>query len=194
MTVIGDITTSLDGFVTGPNAGVSNGLGDDGEALHAWVFSGHPVDRACLEAGRDVGAVVMGRRLFDVVDAPDGWQDGMGFGADVDARPPHVVVTTTAPEHPRLAATHDLRFVAGVRAAVATAREAAGDRDVVVMGGGRTVGSCLEAGLLDRLVLHVSPLVLGAGTPLFDGVGRHDLVQREVTVSPHATHVVYDVP
>ena len=119
MAVIADITTSLDGFVTGPRPGPDNGLGDGGEALHARVLSGEPADRACLESARQVGAVVMGRGLFDVVDGPHGWDDGMGFGADVDARPPYVVVTSSRPDMVRLAGSHDFRFVLDGPAAVA---------------------------------------------------------------------------
>ena len=61
---------------------------------------------------------------------------------------------------------------------------AAGDRDVFVMGGGRTIAGCLAAGLLDQLRIHLSPEVLGAGTPLFDAVGRHRLRQVKVETSP----------
>lgn len=92
----------------------------------------------------------------------------------------------------RLAPTHSFSFVADLAAAVAAARETAGGRDVYVMGGGRTVGSCLAAGLLDRLSLHVAPEVLGAGTPLFRG-SEHRLTQRDVVVSEAAVHLTYDV-
>ena len=61
------------------------------------------------------------------------------------------------------------------------------------MGGGALVGSCLRDGLLDELRLHLSPEVLGAGTPLFDGVGRHRLAQQSVEVSPVCTHLTYRV-
>ncbi|MGY1792653.1 dihydrofolate reductase family protein [Geodermatophilus sp. SYSU D00525] len=184
--VIGDITVSLDGFVSGSGDGV--------EALHAWALSSdHPVDRGVLELHAAAsGAVVMGRRTFDEVDR--GWTDGMGYGAAVDARPPFFVVTGTPPREYRLAATHDFTFVtAGPQAAVEQAREAAGDRDVFVMGGGALVGSCLRDGLLDELRLHVAPEVLGAGTPLFAGAGRHRLEQAAVEVSPVCTHVTYRV-
>ena len=80
--VVADITMSLDGFVTGPDAGPQNGLGTGGELLHEWVFAGDSVDEDILrEATEASGAVVMGRRLFDVVDGPDGWNDDMGYGA-----------------------------------------------------------------------------------------------------------------
>ncbi len=192
MAVIGDITMSVDGFVTGPDAGVGAGLGRDAEGLHAWALeSDDPVDRSLLEELTAAsGAVVMGRRTFDVVDAPDGWSDDRGYGADQAGRPPFFVVTSHPPERVRLAHTHDFTFVTeGPGAALERARGAAAERDVYVMGGGTLVGSCLRLGLLDRLQLHVSPEVLGAGTPLFADQDRRRLRQREVRVSPFAIHV-----
>src|SRR5918998_2624566 len=183
--VIGDITVSLDGFVTGPGADLEHGLGLDAEGLHAWALdSDDPVDRGLVESlTADSGAVVMGRKTFDTVDGPGGWNEEMGYGADQAARPPFFVVTSSRPAQVRLAGTHDFTFVLdGPAAAVDAARRAAGDRNVYVMGGGALVGGCLAAGLLDQLRLHLSPEVLGAGTPLFAGVGRHRLVQRDVEV------------
>ncbi len=194
--IIGDITMSLDGFVTGPGADLEHGLGRDAEGLHAWALeSEDPVDRGVLERHTAAsGAVVMGRKTFDTVDGPGGWSAERGYGADKDGRPAFFVVTSSAPDHVRLAESHDFTFVLnGVVAAVQQAREAAGERDVFVMGGGRTVAGCLAAGLLDQLRIHLSPEVLGAGTPLFDDVGRHRLRQANVETSPVATHLTYDV-
>ena len=187
---------SLDGFVTGPGADVQHGLGLDAEGLHAWALdSQDPVDRnEIVGITAATGAVVMGRRTFDTVDAPGGWNEDRGYGADQDGRPPFFVVTSTRPAKVRLAESHDFTFVLdGPAAAVRAARKAAGERDVYVMGGGTLVGSCLASGLLDVLQLHLSPEVLGAGTPLFADVGRHRLVQRDVRVSASATHLTYDV-
>ncbi|MGE5291132.1 MAG: dihydrofolate reductase family protein [Micromonosporaceae bacterium] len=104
------------------------------------------------------------------------------------------VVTSTQPDHVRLAESHDFTFVLdGLAAAVEQARATAGDRDVYVMGGGRTVAGCLATGLLDQLRIHLSPEVLGAGTPLFDAVGRRRLHQVQVETSLVATHLTYDV-
>ncbi len=190
--VIGDITISLDGFVTGPGADVQHGLGHDSEGLHAWALdSDDPVDRGVLVRHTAAsGAVIMGRRTFDTVDGA--WSTERGYGADRDGRPPFFVVTSQAPGSYRLAASHDFTFVLdGPAAAVELARAAAGDRDVFVMGGGALIGSCLRDGLLDELRLHLSPEVLGAGTPLFAGVGRHRLTQTSVEVSPVCTHLTY---
>lgn len=190
--VIADITMSVDGFVTGPDAGLDNGLGTGGEPLHRWVFQGHEVDRAALQRSMDdTGAVVMGRRLFDIVDGPQGWNDEMGYGADLAGRPPFFVVTHRAPDAVRLGL--DFTFCGDIASAVDQARAAAGDGNVVVMGGGSVIAQCLQAGLVDELRLHLAPIVLGAGTALFDHVGRHELVQRSVEVSPYATHVSYEV-
>ena len=192
--VIGDITVSLDGYVTGPDPDADHGLGRNAESLHAWALdSDHPVDRGVIERHSAAsGAVVMGRRTFDIVD--QAWTEERGYGADQDARPSFFVVTGRAPASYRLAESHDFTFVTdGPAAAIERARAAAGDRDVFIMGGGALIGSCLRDGLLDELRLHLSPEVLGAGTPLFDGVGRHRLVQTAVEVSPVCTHLTYRV-
>jgi dihydrofolate reductase len=192
--VIGDITMSLDGFVTGPGADIEHGLGLDADGLHAWAIdSDDPVDRAVLAGSTEAsGAVLMGRKLFDTIDGPLGWNDEMGYGADQVGTPAFFVVTSTRPEAVRLSL--DFTFVLdGPAAAVERAYDAAGDRDVVVMGGGSLVAGCLEAGLLDELRIHLSPEILGAGTPLFGDVTRHRLRQRSVEVSPVCTHLVYDV-
>ena len=191
--VVADISMSLDGFVTGPGADVANGLGIGGEPIHAWVMQPDDVDTDVLrEATEMSGAVVMGRRLFDVVDGPDGWNDEMGYGAGLAATPPFFVVTHSPPAQVRLG----LRFTFvtdGVAAAIEQARPAAGDKAVFIMGGGDVIRQALDTGLVDELRIHLSPIVLGAGTPLFAGIGRHELVQRSARVSTNATHLVYEV-
>ncbi len=191
--VVADITISLDGFVTGPGADRQHGLGIGGEPLHTWVMEPDDVDAEVLrEATEMSGAVVMGRRLFDVIDGPDGWSDEMGYGAGLAATPPFVVVTHVPPVKVRLG----LRFAFvtdGVEAAVEHARAGAGDKNVFVMGGGDVIRQCLDAGLVDELRIHLAPIVLGDGTPLFAGSDRHELVQRSVRVSRNATHILYDV-
>lgn len=201
--IVADITMSLDGFVTGPNAGPGNGLGDGGEALHRWVFAGDPEDDRILKEGTErSGAVIMGRSLFDVVDAPDGWRDDLGYGAHEVGRPPFFIVTGTPPVEVRLSGLDWTFVTTGLEAAIeqararaeATSAETGRDVDVVLMGGGALVGSAVSAGLVDTFGLHISPLILGAGTPLFAGAVRRELVQRSVVVTPYATHITYDVP
>ncbi|RDV45461.1 dihydrofolate reductase [Leifsonia sp. ku-ls] len=201
--IVADITMSLDGFVTGPNAGPGNGLGDGGEALHRWVFAGDPEDDRILKDGTErSGAVIMGRSLFDVIDAPDGWSDDLGYGAHEVGRPPFFVVTSTPPAEVRLSGLDWTFVTTGLADAIDQAREKAEaasaasgrDVDVVLMGGGALIGSAVSAGLVDVFSLHVSPLILGGGTPLFEGAARRELVQRSVVVTPYATHITYEVP
>jgi dihydrofolate reductase len=190
--VVADISVSLDGFVTGPDAGPDNGLGTGGEPLHTWVLeSDDPLDAEILATSTErSGAVVMGRNLFDVIDAPSGWSDDMGYGAQHAARPPFFVVTHKPPTDVRLGL--DFRFVPDVPTAIEQAKAVAGDKDVFVMGG-EIIRQSVDAGLVDELVLHLSPVVLGAGTPLFVHAARRELVQREVRPSRTAVHLTYDV-
>ncbi len=192
--VIADISMSLDGFITGPDPDLEHGLGRDAETLHTWaVDSDAEVDTEVLrEATETSGAVVMGRRLFDIIDGPGGWNDEMGYGAREVGTPPFFVVTHSAPEHVRLG----LRFTfvtEGVEVAIQQAVAAAGNKDVVVMGGGDVIRQCLDLGLVDELGIHLAPIILGAGTPLFAGNVRRELVQHSVRVSPVATHLVYRI-
>ncbi|WP_421742676.1 dihydrofolate reductase family protein [Cellulomonas sp.] len=196
MAVILDITISLDGFVTGPNAGPDNGLGDDGLPLHEWAIGARtPEDVEVLTTlTAATGAVVMGRRTFDVVDAPDGWNDERHYGADQgDEPPPCFVVTHHAPDHVRL--TDRMTIVTtGLRDALDQAAAAAGDKDVFIMGGGELGGSALREGVVDRLHLHVAPLLLGDGTPLFPGTRLSLRLDESATVvTPNAAHLFYDV-
>jgi dihydrofolate reductase len=153
------------------------------------VFSDHEVDREVLrETTEAPGAVVMGRRLFDVADGPHGWSDEMGYGAEHAARPPFLVVTHSAPAKVRL--DLDVTFVTdGLASAIDQARAAAGDKDVIVMGGGDVIRQCVDTGLADELIIHLAPIVLGAGTPLLVDCQRRQLVQRDVRTSPSATHL-----
>jgi dihydrofolate reductase len=189
--VVADISVSLDGFVTGPDPGVGRGLGRGGAGLHTWALEPDAIDKAVLEETvAATGVVLMGRRLFDIVDAPDGWNDEMGYGAGLAAEPPVLVVTRNPPEKVRLA--DRMTFVVdGIASAVAKGIAIADDRDVVIMGGGETVRRAIEAGVVDELRLHLSPVILGSGTPLFtDGTPR-SLRQIHVRSSGHATHLTY---
>jgi dihydrofolate reductase len=191
--VVGDISVSLDGFVTGPDPDLALGLGRGGDALHTWAFDGDAVDAEVLADAVDAtGVVIMGRRLFDIVDGPHGWTAEVGYGGRHATTPPVLVVTRRPPDTVRL----EDRFtfvVDGLRSAVAKGIALSDDRDVVVMGGAEVLRGCLDQGLLDELRLHLAPVVLGAGTPLWrDNVPRQ-LRQVHVRVSGHATHLSYRV-
>jgi dihydrofolate reductase len=182
--VVADISMSLDGYVNGPNP-------VDMEQLHAWVFDGSEVDDAVLRENVEAtGAVVMGRRLFDIVDGPDGWSEDVGYGGRIKATPPVFVVTHQEPQKVRL--KRQMRFVTdGIGAAITLARKAAGQRDVAVMGGADVISQSLAARLVDELRIHLAPIIIGAGTPLFKGGTSVPLTQSSVRVSQRATHLTY---
>ena len=83
-------------------------------------------------------------------------------------------------------------FVDSLAASIEQARAAAGDRDVVIMGGGDVIGQALEAGLIDELSLHIAPIILGGGTPMFKAGTRRHYRQGEVRPSSNAIHVTYE--
>jgi dihydrofolate reductase len=185
--VIADITMSLDGYVTGPSGDV--------DELHAWVTDQDPVDTEILErATAETGAVVMGRRLFDIVDGPNGWTKDMGYGAQQAGTPPFFVVTHSAPQHVRLQGELGMRFtfVDDLTTAVERARTAATDGHVVIMGGGDIIGQTIEQGLVDELHLHLAPILLGGGTPLFRAGTHQRYRQRDVRPSSNAVHLAYE--
>jgi dihydrofolate reductase len=193
--VIADITMSLDGFVTGEGADEAHGLGDAPE-LHAWATNQDAVDTEVLEgATAQSGAVVMGRRLFAVVDGPDGWDEQMGYGADQVGTPPFFVVTHRPPEgEVRLerALGMQVTFCGDLVTAIDQARSAVTEGDVVIMGGGDVIGQALEQDLVDELRLHLAPMVLGGGTPLFRPGTRQHYRQAEARPSRNAVHLVYE--
>jgi dihydrofolate reductase len=114
----------------------------------------------------------------------------MGYGAGEVGKPPFFVVTHHPPESVRL--DLDFTFVTdGVASAVEQARTAAGDRHVVLMGGGDVIRQAVEAGIVDELRIHLSPLLLGDGTPLFGPGFRRQFEITDVRPSSNATHITY---
>ncbi|MEV5962112.1 dihydrofolate reductase family protein [Kribbella sp. NPDC051952] len=189
--VLLDITMSLDGFVTGPGADLAHGLGVGGEPLHDWIAGEQTEDdqEALRRTYDGIGAVVMGRRTFDVIDGPIGWPD-----TDDDARPPIFVVTSHRPSRVRLEGWFEF-VTEGIHDALKRAQDGAGERDIMIMGGGHLCRQYLYAGLVDEVRIHVAPIVLGDGTPLFERttIAPIRLVQREAVHTPNATHLTYDV-
>ncbi|WP_217711135.1 dihydrofolate reductase family protein [Actinomadura sp. NAK00032] len=150
------MSMSVDGFIAGPNVAPGNGLGDDGHRLHEW-FAGHmaDVDREVMDEVLATGAVVVGRRTFELAG---------GWGGDHHDGVPIFVLSRRrpAPEPRWPGVTH----VSDVTAAMTMARDAAGDRDVLVHGA-RTARLALAAGVLDELQIHLVPVLIGQGEPLF---------------------------
>jgi dihydrofolate reductase len=191
--VVADISMSLDGFVTGPDPGPDQGLGRGGEGLHTWALQPDKIDAEVLDETVDAtGVVIMGRRLFDIIDGPLGWNDEMGYGADRAAQPPLLVVTRMPPAEVRLA-DRTTFVVDGIGSAVSKGVSMSDDRDVVIMGGAETIRRALEAGVVDELRLHLSPVILGGGTPLFTDNSPRSLRQLHARPSSHATHLTYRI-
>jgi len=191
--VVADISMSLDGFVTGPDPGPDQGLGRGGEGLHTWALQPDKIDAEVLDETVDAtGVVIMGRRLFDIIDGPLGWNDEMGYGADRAAQPPLLVVTRMPPAEVRLA-DRTTFVVDGIGSAVSKGVSMSDDRDVVIMGGAETIRRALEAGVVDELRLHLSPVILGGGTPLFTDNSPRSVRQIHARSSAHATHLTYRI-
>jgi dihydrofolate reductase len=184
--VVLDISMSLDGFITGPNEGVGNPLGDDHGALHEWMFeAGTESDHEVLdELYAASGAVLMGRRMFDVGVEP--WGDPPPFGMPV-------FVITHEPREPMpMQGGTTYTFVSsGIEDALVRARAAAGDKDVAIFGGAGVFQEYMQAGLVDELQIHLVPMLLGAGVHLF-GQPRAEQIRLEKTRAidtPRATHL-----
>jgi dihydrofolate reductase len=199
--IVADISMSLDGFVTGPDVGPDNGLGTGGEALHRWAFSDDPRERDLIARGTGrSGAVLLGRRLFDQVDGPGGWDDEVGYGAREVGEPSFVVITSAPPAEVRRDDLDWTFVTTGLADAIEVGRdrcratsEAVGrELDVVLMGGGRLIGSAIAAGLVETLQLHVAPVLLGGGTALFPAGVPAEFTQGTVVATPNAVHLTYD--
>jgi dihydrofolate reductase len=209
--VVVDITTSLDGFVAGPNPSLEEPLGRDGERLHEWATETKAWrERHGVEGGEEsedsdlvaegvsaAGAFVMGRRMFSGGSGP--WADdpmSMGWwGDEPPFHAPVFVLTHHAREPEEMQGGTTFHFVIdGVEAAVEQARAAAQDSDVAISGGAEAIQQALAAGLVDELHLHVAPLLLGGGTRLFgEGAAVVSLRPTRVQSSPRATHLSFDV-
>jgi len=180
-----DISMSLDGFITGPDEHAA-GLGRGGEPLHDW-FTQDPAAHQLLDEAlfATAGAVVTSRKIYDGMD---GWGES-GF-----YRMP-VFVLTHRPHEPVVKGETTFSFVTdGIESAIAQARAAAGAKKVHIMGGATIVQQALEASLVDSLHLHVAPLVLGAGTRLFDNLSEPIRLERtEIVESQFATHLRFRI-
>lgn len=198
--VTADISTTIDGFGAGPGQSLERPFGDfDQGPLHAWMFDHREENAAEVDAIVDAGAFVMGRNMFDpgrgAFDLSwRGW-----WGEDPPYHAPVFVLTHHERDPLPMDGGTTFHFVTdGLEAALDRAREAAGERSVAIAGGATTINQALAAGLLDELRWHVVPVVSGlsaadghAGSRLFDGVPRTDLVPVGVRHTPYVDHVTY---
>ena len=202
------ITASLDGFAAGPNQSLETPLGEGGERLHEWALATdawraqhgreggeHNADAEVIEeVTRNVGAYIMGRKMFG--GGPGPWEDSWRgwWGEDPPFHVPVFVLTHHAREPLAMEGGTTFTFVTdGIESALEQARAAAGERDVMIAGGASAVQQYLAAGLLDELYLHIAPMILGDGERLLDGVGDPKLEIAGVVDGPGATHVKYRV-
>jgi dihydrofolate reductase len=191
------MSMSLDGFIAGPNEGPGNGLGDGGHRLHEWLMSpGGDVDREgmrrlggvngkIVDEFMSTGAVVAGRGTFE----PAG-----GWGGDHHDGVPIFIV---ARDEPRIDIGQWplVTYLNDVRSAMARAKEAAGDRNVLVHGAGITQ-LALAAGVLDELELHVIPVLFGQGRRLFENLAPEQIELERTRIlegEGGVTHMRYRV-
>lgn len=197
--VICEQTITIDGCAAGLNQSEDRPFGDDGgdgcgTRLHAWMFDRPEENREELEQLGAAGAFIMGRNMFGSVR---GEWDGRWKGWWGDDPPFHAPVYVLT-HHPRQPQPMDggttFHFITdGIASALAQARDAAGDEDVLIQGGATTVNEYLGAGLVDELRLHIVPYTMGAGVRIFDGVPSLDLEQTRSRASSLVTHMTYRV-
>ncbi len=189
------MSMSLDGFIAGPNERLDNGLGDGGHRLHEWALKGAGEDREeladlpgangqVIDEFMATGAVVAGRGTFE----PAG-----GWGGDHHGGVPIFLLTRHKPG----SETEQwplVRHVSDVSTAMAEAKRAAGERNVLVHGAG-TAQLALAAGVLDELEIHLIPVLLGQGRRLFDHLAAEhiELERTRVLEGDGVTHLHYRV-
>ena len=185
---------SVDGYITGRDPGAGRGLGD-GTMLFDWysggdtpsqVFDGFRLSEPSAlvfdDVASRVGAVVAGRRTYDD-------SEGFGGGSPHPTAPLFVLSHRPAPE----LSDRQTLVTTGIEDAIAAAREAAGGKDVGLMGGG-VVTEALRAGLVDEVILHQVPVLLGGGRPFFQSLPRHVRLRLVAAIpAPGVTHLRYEV-
>ncbi len=198
--VVFNMTMSLDGFVAGPNDGPENGLGDGGEALFNWYFSGNtevsvssgspmlkvsPQSAELLKQSFETsGAGVWGRRTFDIAHGWDGHPPGS----------PAFIVTHTPPQEWVYKGSPFTFVTDGVENAIRRAKKVAGEKNVVVATAS-ILQQCLNLGLMDEIYVDVAPLLLGKGVRLFDHlkIQPTELECIRVISTPNVIHLGFRV-
>jgi dihydrofolate reductase len=199
--VLTELSMSLDGFVAGPNDGPERSLGDGGERLFQWYSSGDTafplpgtdmvfkVSRASAELLREewgmLGAMVAGRRMFDIANAWGGNPPGGG---------PCFVVTHTVPQAWVKEGSPFTFVTDGVESAIRQAKKAAGDKNVAVSSA-NIMQQCIKAGLLDEIQIDLVPILLGDGVRLFDHLGAAPIELKSIRViaAPGVTHLKFRI-
>lgn len=189
---------SLDGFTAGVNQSFEKPFGDNfsSDLLDRWMFAEPEKQKHKkeIDAILDAGAFIMGSNMFGPYDRRNkpewkGW-----WGDNPPYHAPVFVLSHNAREPIEMEGRTTFTFVTdGIESALSKAKEAAGNRNVKVMGGANTLNQYLAAGLIDELWLHIVPVTIGAGTRLFDGVLGLNLNPIEVSGTSLVTHIRYKV-
>ena len=193
--VTANLSISLDGYVAGPNQTLADPLGAGGEDLHRWMFEQPDENAAIVEQILAPRAYIMGRNMFGPIRGE--WTDDEWKGWWGENPPYHgpVYVLTHHPHDPiPMEGGTTFHFVTtGIDDALAQARAAVGDdARISIAGGASTVRQYLAAGLIDRIIVTISPMMLGGGERLFEGFDDPGLTPVEVLHTPLATHITYE--
>jgi dihydrofolate reductase len=200
-------SVSLDGYGAGPNQNLDNPLGVGGTALHEWLFTTRTFQQMSGKDGgttgidndfavrfEGIGACILGRNMFGPIRGP--WPDDTWKGWWGDNPPYHTPVFVLT-HHPRASITMSggttFHFVTdGIHAAFERAVDAAKGQDIWLGGGAATIRQYLCAGLIDEMHLAFSPVLLGSGEALLQGLDVPKLGYRltQHVSTPNATHVV----
>ena len=202
-------TLSIDGFGAGPDQSLENPLGIGGTTLHGWLFSTRTFqskvfgkeggetgidDDFAVRGFHNVGAWIMGRNMFGPVRGPWPDESWKGWWGDNPVYHKPVFVLTNHPRAPLvMEGGTTFHFITeGIHVALERAREAADGQDVRIGGGASTIRQYLQARLIDELHLAISPVLLGAGERLFEGIHLPDLgyTCTQHVGSERATHIV----
>ena len=198
--VLVNLSISADGFSAGLNQSEERPFGDDagdgfGNRLHDWIFESEEETADHMAYLKSAKAFILGRNMFGPIRGEwdrewNGW-----WGDDPPYHTP-VFVLTHYPRDPQpMDGGTTFYFVTdGIESALQQARDVPGDGNIAVMGGANTINQYLAAGLIDELRIHITPVILGAGTRLFDGVPPLNLEQIDSRTSQGVTHISYRFP
>ncbi len=192
--VFGAHAVSVDGYITGRDPGPVRGLGD-GSMLFDWYFGGdtpsHVFDGFRLAESSAKIFDALAERVGAVVAGRNTYEDSDQFGGGSPHPNARLFVLSHRPV-PEMTEQQTL-VTTGIADAIAAARDAAGGKDVGLMGGG-VLTEALRAGLVDEVILHQVPVLLGGGRPFFQALPKHiQLRLVDVVAAPGVTHLHYEV-
>lgn len=194
--VIASITMSLDGFIAGVNDNPEQGLGETGGHLHDWILEGDHQSKhndffklskknrkIFDELFESTGALITGRRTYDIVHGWEGSYPVSGI--------PVFVITHNSPSEVPEGKTSFTFVEDGIQRVVQQAKEAAGTKNVQIIGGAQTIQQAIANGLCDELRIHMIPQLLGNGIKLLDHLNVETTVLEKTKVidTPEVTHL-----